>query len=103
MTLAELFITWGDKLSLNRLCMKLITLLCVLSALRMSAVILLHFTDTHMNCVDSVDSLIILVVGYKNNKYGEGNTITIFQCLNPRLCLVVTFKEWRRWTMHLHE
>jgi len=100
LTLAKLFIAWGDKLSLNCLHAKLITLLCMLGALHMSAVILLHFTDTHTNHVDSINSLIIPVIRYKNDKYGEGNTITIFQCSNPCLCPVMTFKEWRHWMTH---
>ncbi len=92
--LTDLFIEWGSTLTLERLRAKLIALLCVLGILRVLAVILPRFQDVHVINSEGINALIVPVVGYKNNKYGEGNTITIYQCSDRRFCPVATFKEW---------
>lgn len=102
-TLTELFTEWGSSLTLERLRAKLIALLCVLGALRVSAVILPRFGDVRVTSSEGIDALVVPVVGYKNDKYGEGNTITIYQCSDRLLCPVTTFKEWRRRTAHLRD
>jgi hypothetical protein len=101
-TLTKLFTKWGSSLTLKHLQVKLITLLCVLGVLHMSAVILPHFRDVHMTSSEGVNALMVLVISYKNNKYSKGNTITIYQCSNQLLCPITTFREWQRHTAHLH-
>jgi hypothetical protein len=46
--------------------------------------------------------LIVPVSGYKNDTYGEGLTVTLYECKEAALCPVRTFQRWTDQTEHVH-
>lgn len=82
---------------------KLIALLCVLGAFRVSAATLPLFNDVTINDSSSPRKLVVPVSGYKNDLYGDGLTVPIFECSEAALCPVRTFQRWSEQTAHIHE
>ena len=75
-------------------------MLCLLGTFRVSAMALPYF-----NVVDqtsSSSSLMILVVGYKNDHFGEGNTVKIYHSADRLCCPVRTFINWKAQTAAIH-
>lgn len=99
--ITKLFNDWGDKLSNEQLHAKLIVLLCVLGILCVSTATLPCFNDVQIEEVDGKCALIVLVVGYKNDHFGEGNMVHIFECMVQHYCPVAMFIEWKHHTMNM--
>jgi hypothetical protein len=91
-----LFHKWGYQPTKHQLRAKLLALLCLLGAFCISVTVLLFF-DT-VSCASSENTLVVPVVGYKNNWFGKGNTVTIHQSLDKHCCPVATFQDWKRRT-----
>jgi hypothetical protein len=93
--LRDLFLKWGDRLSLWQLRSKLLTMLCILGVLRVASTVLPGLKDANVETVDRLKFLKIQIIGHKNNN-GDGKTVTLHQSSNDLCCPVQTFKEWKR-------
>ena len=93
-SLTNLFKEWGCNTSLQKTRAKLLALLCVLGALRVSAAILPRFNQIRVENIEDRRALVVPIVGYKNDLYGEGHTVRLFECSDKRLCPVATWKHW---------
>jgi hypothetical protein len=89
----DLFHRWGERPTKLQLRAKLLALLCLLGAFRISATALPYFDAVNRASTD--EKLVVPVVGYKNDRLGEGNTVTIFQSSDERCCPVATFRDWK--------
>jgi len=97
--LCDLFHKWGTRPSKQQLHVKLLALPCLLGVFRVSAMALPYFDA--VNQVSTDRSLVVPVVGYKNDRFGDGNTVTIHQLSDELCCPIATFKEWKRRTSAL--
>jgi hypothetical protein len=100
--LTTLLREWGTETPPKRTRAKLVVLLCVLGVLRVSAATLPRFADVTTARRDGKNTLIVPVVGYKNDTHGEGNTVVLYECSEEALCLVRTWQRWRNQTTHIH-
>lgn len=89
----DLFHRWGEQPTKSQLQAKLLALLCLLRAFRVSATALPYFNAVSRASTNK--KLVVPVIGYKNNRLGEGNTVTIFQSSDERCCPITTFKDWK--------
>jgi hypothetical protein len=101
--LHNLFINWGNDLSLKQLRAKLLALLCILGAFCMASASLPELkqvTITSNN--DSHRALCEPVIGYKNNIYSNSKKVILHECSSSHCCPVHTFKAWVAKTCSLH-
>lgn len=68
----DLFHKWGERPTKTQLQVKLLTLLCLLGAFRVLATALPYFDV--VNWASMKEKLVVLVVSYKNDRFGEGST-----------------------------
>ena len=100
--LRDLFVQWGEDISLHQLRAKLLALLCVLGALRVSSAALPQWEQTVITSgEDDRRALSVSIVGFKNDLYGDGKKVLLYECSNALCCPVHTFEEWRRRTRSL--
>jgi hypothetical protein len=79
---------------------KLLALLCLVGAFQVSASTLPFFNT--VDHTSSAEWLVIPVVRFKNNHFGEGNTVTIFPSLDLLCCPVAAFTDWKTRTAYMH-
>jgi len=96
--LHNLFLKW---LSIQQLCTKLLTMLCVLSTLQVASKILPKFDQVTIITTANHCVLSVPIVGYKNNLYGDDKDVTLHKSSNKLCCPVQTFEAWKKSTCSL--
>jgi len=99
--LHNLFLKWGASLSLQQLRTKLLTMLCMLGTLCIASMILPKFDQVTIITAANHCALSVLIVGYKNDLYGNGKHVTLHQSSNKLCCPVHTFEAWKKCTRSL--
>jgi len=86
--LRNLFLKWGSSLSIQQLCTKLLAMLCVLSTLRVASTTLPKFDQVTIITTANHHALSVLIVGYKNNLYGDSKQVSLHESSNELCCPV---------------
>jgi len=100
-TLCDLFLKWGSLLSIQQLRTKLLSMLCVLGTLHVASTTLPKFDQVTIITTADHHMLSVLIVGYKNNLYGNGKHVSLHESSNKLCCPVQTFEAWKKWTRSL--
>ncbi|ELR24498.1 uncharacterized protein ACA1_322350 [Acanthamoeba castellanii str. Neff] len=85
--LHDLFLKWGDHLSLQQLHSKLLTMLCILGTLHVASTALPGLKDMNIKTINRLKFLKIQIIGHKNNN-GDSKTVTLHQSSNDLCCPV---------------
>jgi len=99
--LCNLFLKWGSSLSIQQLHTKILAMLCVLGALRVASTTLPKFDQVTIVTTANHRALSVLIVGYKNDLYGDGKQVSLHKSSNKLCCPVQTFEAWKRHTRSL--
>jgi len=100
-TLHDLFLKWGSSLSIQQLCTKLLTMLCVLGTLRIASTTLPKFDQVTIITTANYRALSVPIVSYKNNLYGNGKHVSLHKSSNKLCSPVQTFESWKKCTCSL--
>ena len=99
--LHNLFNSRGTHTTVCQLWTKLLSMLCVLGAIRVAYTSLPHMANIHIRGTDNNQTLTIPIVRFKNYYQGSGKAVVLNQSSCTSCCPVRTFAEWKRRTASL--